>query len=218
MADYTLVLGNRNYSSWSMRGWLAVHQAGLDAEEVVIPLDTPATAAEIARYSPSGLVPALVGDGEVVWDSLAIAETAAERAPSAGLWPAEPAARALARAVVAEMHSGYRALRAELPMNIRADKPGRTWSDAAAADIARVQELWRDCRARFGDAGAFLFGAWTLADAFYAPVVTRFHTYGVTVDEAAADYMAAVRSWPAVVAWSEAAAAEPWSVAKYDAL
>lgn len=218
MAEYTLVIGNKNYSSWSMRGWLAVEQAGLDVEEVVVPLDMPSTHADIIAYSPSGLVPALIRGDEVVWDSLAIAETAAERAPHAGLWPADPVARSRARAVSAEMHSGFRALRAELPMNIRANKPGRTWSADVTADIERIVGLWSDCRARFGSSGPFLFGDWCVADSFYAPVVTRFHTYAVPVDAATAAYMESVRAWPAVAKFSEAAAAEPWSNAKYEAI
>lgn len=214
----TLVLGNCNYSSWSMRGWLYVRQAGLAVNEVVVPLDTPETAETIKRYSPSGLVPALVEGDRVVWDSSAILEDLAERFPHRGLWPGDPNARAMARSIVAEMHSGFRDLRAEMPMNIRASKPGYRVTDAAARDVARICQIWRDCRARFGGGGSFLFGAWSGADCAYAPVVTRFVTYGVDLDETCRAYADAVMSHPDVAVWSKLAAEEPWAVAKYDAI
>ncbi len=218
MADYLLVLGNKNYSSWSMRAWLVVRQAGVPFEEIVVPLDTPETAREITAHSPSGLVPVLKHENVTVWDSLAIAEYMAEQCPNTGLWPAEPSVRAVARSVAAEMHSGFRALRAELPMNIRADKHGRAWTAEAEADIRRVEALWTACRDRYGAGGDFLFGAWSAADAMYAPVVTRFQTYGAAVGATATAYMAAVRAEPMVATFAEAAAAEPWTVDKYDRL
>ncbi len=212
MKDVTIVLGNKNYSSWSLRGWLAVAQSGLSFDEVVIPLRGAETKAEILRHSPSGKVPTLIAGDQAIWDSLAIGEYLAERCPEAGLWPADPTARAHARAVSAEMHSGFPNLRTHMPMQITAYHPGLGRGPGVLADIARIQEIWRDCRAGFGADGAFLFGAFSLADAAYAPVVSRFATYGVELEPGAAAYRDAVLAWPAMVAWSEAAAAEPWTI------
>jgi glutathione S-transferase len=219
--DFTLVLGNKNYSSWSIRAWLAARQTGAAFEEIIIPLDQPSTASEIAAHSPSGKVPALKTDGIVVWDSLAITEYLAERYPAAGLWPGAEEARATARAAVAEMHAGFQALRSQHPMNVRTTKPGRARTPEVEADIRRVTALWNDCRRRFGAAdkgGPFLFGAWCAADAFYAPVVSRFTTYGVDVDAVSQAYMEAVLRTPMVVDWFAAANAEPWTVPKFEAL
>lgn len=216
MADFTLVLGNKNYSSWSVRAWLAARQTGAAFDEIIIPLDQPATASEIARHSPSGKVPVLKTGGLAVWDSLAIGEYLAERYPAAGLWPAAEDARATARAVAAEMHAGFQALRTQLTMNVRAVKSGVTPTPGAEADIHRIATLWSDCRRRFGASGPFLFGAWSLADAFYAPVVSRFTTYRVGVDAGCQAYMEAVLEAPMVVEWFAAARAEPWAIAKYD--
>lgn len=222
MSDFTLVLGNKNYSSWSVRAWLATRQTGAPFDEIIIPLNQPATASKIADHSPSGKVPVLKTDGLVVWDSLAIAEYLAERYPSAALWPASGKARATARAVVAEMHAGFPALRAQHPMNVRAVKPGRLRTAEVEADIRRVTTIWSGCRRRFGAAaeagGPFLFGAWSLADAFYAPVVSRFTTYRVGVDAICQAYMEAVLETPMVAAWFAAAKAEPWTAPKYDSL
>lgn len=222
MSKMTLVIGNRNYSSWSMRAGLAMAQTGAAYDEIAVPLDRADTAARIGEYSPSAKVPVL-RDGEVtVWDSLAIVEYLAERFPDAGLWPREPVARALARCVSAEMHSGFLPLRANMPMNIRAAKPehGRAARAEAGveADIGRIVALWRDCRSRFGGGGPFLFGAFSAADAFYAPVVSRFRTYGVELDRDAQAYAEAVLAWPAVAAWCTAAANEPWTAPRYDSL
>lgn len=215
MADFTLVLGNKNYSSWSVRAWLAVRQTGAAFDEIIIPLDQPVTASEIAAHSPSGKVPVLKTRGLAVWDSLAIAEYLAERYPAAGLWPAAEDARATARAAAAEMHAGFQALRAQLPMNVRAVKPGLR-TPGAEADIHRIATLWSDCRRRFGASGPFLFGAWSLADAFYAPVVSRFTTYRVGVDAVCQAYMEAVLEAPMVAEWFAATKVEPWAIAKYD--
>ena len=212
MKDVTIVLGNKNYSSWSLRGWLAVAQSGLTFDEVVIPLRQPETKAEILRHSPSGKVPALIAGDQVIWDSLAIGEYLAERCPEAGLWPTDPAARARARAVTAEMHSGFPALRYHMPMNITGRHPDLGRTPEVAQDIARIEEIWQDCRASFGAGGAFLFGAFCLADAAYAPVVSRFATYQVALGPVAAAYRDAVLAWPALVDWSQAAAAEPWTI------
>ena len=209
-----LIIGNRNYSSWSLRAWLVAARCGVPLEVVRLPLDTPEFAARVHALSPSGRVPALQLDGFQVWDSLAIAETLAERFPAAGLWPADAAARAEARAISAEMHAGFGALRRELPMNIRARRRVDV-SAAAAADIARVCGIWASCRARFAAEGPWLFGAWSIADAMYAPVVTRFVTYGVgeagddgTADAPVAAYIRTTCAEPLLAAWSALAREE----------
>lgn len=212
MSDLTLVMGNKAYSSWSLRPWLAMKQAGLAFAETVIPLRQPDTAARIAEHSPSGRVPSLIHAGLTVWDSLAICEYVAELAPEAGLWPADRAARAVARAVSAEMHSGFVSLRTSMPMNLKGDRKGQGMTDATAADIARIEALWADMRARFGipAGGPFLFGAFTIADAMFAPVVTRLETYGVAVSPESRAYMDAVLALPAMREWIAAAKEEPW--------
>lgn len=210
MSGMTLIIGNRNYSSWSLRAWLAMRAAGLAFDEIVIPLDQPETAARIAAFSPAGRVPVLRHGDLAVWDSLAICEYVAELAPEARLWPAGRDARAMARSVSAEMHSGFAALRSALPMNIRAHRPGVAIEDDTRADIARICTIWRDCRREFGAGGPFLFGHFTIADAMFAPVASRFHSYGTEVDETAMHYIEAIRSSPAMGEWSAAAAAEPW--------
>lgn len=219
MPQARLIIGNRRYSSWSLRGWLMVHLAGLAVEEVMIPFTRPGPTPAIAALSPSGLVPCLEHGGAVIWESLAIAEYCAEFAPS--LWPASRVARAHARAIAAEMHAGFRALRQAMPMNLgRPDFAGRGQNDACLADIARVERLWADTRTRFGGDGPFLFGAqFGAADAMYAPVVTRLLTYAPPLREASRAYCAAVRGHRLVDAWYRAAAAEPdaWLVAEYEA-
>jgi len=207
MSDLTLVIANRNYSSWSLRAWLFLKHVGVPFREIRIPLDQPDTHAQIARYSPSGRVPLLL-DGELaVWDSLAICEYVNEAVVGANGWPADRAERALARSVSAEMHSGFQALRGELPMNIRA-KRRVAISPAAQADIGRVLEIWGTCRARYGAAGPWLFGRFSIADAMYAPVVFRFRTYGIQLTGEAAGFCATVLAHPAVVDWVAAAEAE----------
>jgi glutathione S-transferase len=212
----TLVLGNKNYSSWSLRPYVALRHVGVPFEEKVIPLDQPNTAAEIARYSPSGRVPVLVDGDARVWDSLAICEYLADRFPQAQLWPADAGARAEARAVSAEMHSGFRAMREALPMKIRETLPLPTVSDAVHRDIERIKALWKDCRQFFGRGGPFLFGAFSIADAMYAPVATRFRTYGVSLDGAAAEYSATLWKLPAMQDWLAAAKAETFRMARYE--
>jgi len=212
MSDMTLVLGNKNYSSWSLRGWLAVKASGVDFEEIVIPLYRNDYKDEIRRHSPSGRVPVLHHGEAVVWDSLAIGEYLAELFPEAGLWPADRAARAVARAVSAEMHAGFAGLRAHLPMNIRGRFPDRGVTPEVQQEINRITALWRDCRSRFGGDGQFLFGDFTLADAMFAPVVTRFHTFAIALDETSSDYCAAIRGRPEMQEWAAAAADEPWIV------
>jgi glutathione S-transferase len=217
MADLTLIVGNKNYSSWSLRPFVALKQVGAHFDEVVIPLRHPDTAARILHYSPAGRVPILRHGDITVWESLAICEYLAETFPAAELWPSDRAARAAARAVSAEMHAGFAALREACPMNIRAEKPPRTFKPAVARDIERIQEIWRDCRARFGDGGPFLFGKPGNADAMYAPVVTRFRTYGVKLDDVSAAYADAMWSLPSMQEWIEASRREPWSLEDSDA-
>jgi len=221
MADGTLYIGTKRNSSWSLRGWLPVHLAGLDVVEELIPLGQPDTAARIAAASPNRLVPCLHHKGAVVWESIAIAEYCAELSP--GLWPAETRARTHARAISAEMHGGFRGLRQSMWMNTGADfsarAAGKGRSAEALADIARIEALWADTRARFGAGGPFLFGAaFTIADVMYAPVVTRFRTWAPELSEASRAYVAAVRAHPLVDRWYREADAEPvaWQQAKYE--
>jgi glutathione S-transferase len=207
----TLYVGNRNYSSWSLRGSLLVRQSGVECDEVVIPLDVVETESRIAAVSPSGRVPVLHMDGIVVWDSLAIAEFLYERYPAADLWPRNPAARALARSVSAEMHSSFGALRSQMPMDIRGHH-SVPWTPELQDDIARIEALWTACRSAHGDGDEFLFGAWSAADAMYAPVVSRFLSYGVQLSPVARRYADAVWQWPALANLAAEAAVEPWSL------
>jgi glutathione S-transferase len=209
MAEFTLYVGNKNYSSWSLRPWLALKRTGAEFDEVLIPLDQPTTRATILKVSPSGRVPVLLHGEFAVWDSLAICEYLAERFPEAKLWPEDGAARAVARSASAEMHSGFAALRGHLPMNIRSSFPNRGVTPEVQAEINRIVALWRDCRRRFGAGGPFLFGDFTIADAMFAPVVTRFRTYRVALDDEAQAYCDAVWAMPAMQEWAQAAANEP---------
>lgn len=222
MASFTIVLGNKNYSSWSLRPWLALKAAGEPFGEIVIPLRTPDTKARILEHSPSGKVPVLKGpDGLIVWETLAIVEYLAERFPNAKLWPADPAVRAVARSVANEMHAGFGALRSNMPMNVRMKAraeiaSARTAIPEVKADIDRIQAIWSECRTRFGNGGDFLFGTFGGADAMFAPVVCRFRTYGVNLGGAAGAYADAVWNWPALREWRDAAEAEPFSIPQYD--
>jgi glutathione S-transferase len=202
---YTLYIGNKNYSSWSLRGWLAAKLSGAPFREVMVPLSGGASPA-FRAFSPSARVPCLHDGDVVVWDSLAIAEYLAERHP--GMWPVDPAARAYARCVCAEMHSGFSHLRNEMTMCIRERVDVRPWSEGLVADIARVTEIWNEGRRLFGAGGAYLCGAFSLADAFYAPVAFRFRTYRVKPEGAAAAYPTAVLDHPFVREWEAAALAE----------
>ena len=213
MATLEIVIGNKNYSSWSLRGWLMVKATGAPFRERRILLDVPDTAARIRQVSPAGRVPILIADGLKVHDTLAIGEYLNECFPAAGLWPAAPEARAVARAVSAEMHAGFEALRQAMPMNCRARKPGLDARPEALADIARITEIWTDCRARFGAGGPFLFGAFGIADCMYAPVASRFATYDVALSALAAAYRDAVLAHPAMADWLAGAAAEPEVIA-----
>jgi glutathione S-transferase len=216
MSRPTLIIANRNYSSWSLRAWLAMHATGADFDEILVPLGRPETAAEILRWSPTGRVPALRDGDLVVWDSLAICEYLAERFPDAGLWPADRRARATARSVVAEMHSGFTAVRSHMPMNLRASRPGAGRGAGVDQDIQRITALWESCRRDFGAGGDLLFGGFTIADAFYAPVVSRFLTYGVETAGVAGEYMAAVWALPAMRDWADSAREETWRVERYE--
>ncbi|SMH52724.1 glutathione S-transferase family protein [Azospirillum agricola] len=212
MTDLTLLIGNKAYSSWSLRPWLVLKQAGLPFAESLVPLRQPDTAERIRALSPSGRVPCLLHGERIIWDSLAICEYVAELAPAAGLWPDESHARAVARSVSAEMHSGFAALRTTMSMDLKRDRNGEGMTPETAADIARIQSLWTDARARFGQAGPFLFGRFTIADAMFAPVITRFATYGVAVEPEARAYMDAVLALPAMRDWTAASKAEPWTL------
>lgn len=212
-----LVIGNKRYSSWSLRPWLLMRCFEVPFHEVLIPLYTSEFAVRIGELSPSGRVPVLL-DGDVrVWDSLAIAEYLAERFPDRAIWPAERAARAVARSIASEMHSGFVALRSACPMNLRVAAPFQGWGgEAAAGDVRRIVELWADARARFGapsGAGPFLFGAFTAADAMYAPVTARLLGYGWPIDASTRAYCEAVQALPAFREWQAAADAEPWVIA-----
>jgi glutathione S-transferase len=203
-----LVIGNKNYSSWSLRPWLLLRQAGIAFEEIPVRLGTPGFAAQIAQYSPAGKVPTLVDDDITVWDSLSISEYLAERFPEKALWPADPAARALARSVCAEMHSGFPNVRNLLPMNVTAVLPGCGWNVAVQREVERIAAIWTDLRTRFGAEGPFLFGHFTVADAFYAPVVSRFATYGIHLPDLAQQYAVFILALPAMQEWIAAAREE----------
>jgi len=212
MNDLHLIIGNKNYSSWSMRPWLAMTAGGLSFRETVILLDQPDTAQRIREHNRAGKVPVLHHGDITVWESLAIIEYVAEAFPAAGVWPKSAKARAVARAVSSEMHAGFAALRRTCPMNLRRPKKAVPMDDAAKADVAAIQALWRTCRKEFGQEGPFLFGAFSGADAMYAPVVTRFDTYDIQVDDDTREYMNAVSSLPAFQAWRKAGLEEVWRV------
>jgi glutathione S-transferase len=206
----TLVFGNKNYSSWSFRPWIAMTAAGIPFTEELIPLYGPGSKERILSYSPAGKVPILIDGAARIWESLAILEHLAEMFPAAGLWPSEPTARAHARSIAAEMHAGFGPLRSHCPMNfwrpvMRQDLPADV-----AANVQRIDTMWSDCRTRFGGDGPFLFGRFSAADAMYAPVVSRFHTYDVPVSPASRAYMQAVMALPAWAQWKAAALTEEW--------
>lgn len=207
MAAATLSLSSKNYSSWSLRGWLITRMAGLDFKEELVELDAPGARAELLLLAPSMRVPRLSHGKIEVWDTLAIGEYLNEIKPKAGLLPAEPAARAHCRSICGEMHSGFSALRSALPMNIKAHFPNFTVWSRARGDVERIIEIWQDCLSRHG--GPYLFGSKpTLADAMYAPVVTRFLTYDITLDEACAAYCKTIMAMPAMQEWVAAAKLE----------
>lgn len=214
MSDLTLVIGNKNYSSWSLRPWLALKKTGAVFREELIVLRQDDTKTRILARSGAGKVPILQHGAVRVWESLAICEYLAETFPAAGLWPADPAARAHARAVSSEMHAGFAELRKNMPMDIRSDRSADSRAHLVRNEIDRVLEIWREARGRWGErGGAFLYGDFTIADAMFAPVATRLRTYGVAVDDTCARYMQAIFDWPAFRAWEAAAKAEPQVIA-----
>jgi glutathione S-transferase len=206
----TLVIGNKNYSSWSMRPWLAMKVTDIAFDEVVISLDAPDFKQRLSKISGTGKVPALVDGNVAVWESLAILEYLAETFPQVGLWPADAKARAHARAIASEMHAGFVPLRRHCPMNIWRPVKKRELTPDVSANVRRIDAMWTDCRMRFGGGGPFLFGKFSAADAMYAPVVSRFHTYAVDIGPAAAAYKDAVMALPAWAEWTAAAIKEPW--------
>jgi glutathione S-transferase len=215
--DLHLIIGNKAYSSWSMRPWIAMKANGLDFRETVIGLDQPDTAENIKAFSAAGRVPVLKHGDLTVWDSLAILEYLSETFPEKGWWPKDARARAVARSIAAEMHTGFQNLRSNMQMNVRKTLPGVGRNDLVDKDIARITEIWRDCRTTFGDGGPFLFGAFSNADAMFAPVASRFKTYVVDLDPVSQTYADAVLNHPAAREWYISAAGEPWVIAKYEA-
>ena len=209
-----LIIGNKNYSSWSLRPWIAMKVAGIAFREEVISLDAKDFKARVTKVSGTGKVPALIDGNVQVWESLAILEYLAEKFPAAGLWPADPAARAQARAIAAEMHAGFVPLRRHLPMNMWRPVQPRELPPEVQSNVRRIDAMWTDCRNRFGADGAFLFGTFGAADAMYAPVVARFHTYAVELGAVTRAYMEAVMALPAWGEWRAAALAEPWVLAE----
>ena len=212
MAPLTLVIGNKNYSSWSLRAWLFMKHVGVEFEEILVALDTADTRDQLDRYGPSGRVPVLRQGKLCVWDSLAICEYVEELSGKG--WPQAREARAVARSVCAEVHSGFTTLRSLWPMNARARNRRTAVTAALEADVERIDEIWNDCRVRFGkDDGPWLFGEYSVADAMYAPVVLRFNTYGAHVSQTARWYMATVLEDAALQEWLQAAKQEPWTIA-----
>jgi glutathione S-transferase len=209
----TLVIGNKLYSSWSMRPWLLLKQLGIRFDEVLIPLDQPDTKQNILAHSPAGKVPILIEGDIAVWESIAIMDHVGETYEDAEVWPRDPHARAMARSVAAEMHAGFTGLRSACPMNLGKKFPERDRGPAVARDVARIIEIFREARGRFGSGGPFLFGEFSAADAMYAPVVTRLDTYSIPVDPVSRDYMKAILALPAFQEWRAAALQEPWVLA-----
>jgi glutathione S-transferase len=212
MADVFLLIGNKKYSSWSLRPWLVLKQSGIDFEEQLVALDRPDTAAKIGAFSPSGRVPFLRHGKIEVWESLAICEYLAEAFPAAKLWPADTAARAHARAVSNEMHGGFAELRYYLPMDVSRDHHDKNRAAQVQGQVDRIQEIWSDCRKRHGGEGPFLFGRFSIADGMFAPVATRFRTYGVALAPENAAYVDAIMTLPAMQEWVAAAKREPWEI------
>lgn len=204
-----LVIGNKNYSSWSLRGWLLVELTGAAYQETQVPLFRPDTHARLLEHSPTAKVPVLkTDDAGAIWDSLAIAEYLAERFPEVALWPRDVAARAMARSVCAEMHSGFGALRSHMPMDMQRNAPLASVADDVKHDIQRIVAIWAGCRERFGQSGPYLFGQVSIADAYFAPVASRLRSYGVQLPAEAAAYVETIFQWPAFQRWLQAALKE----------
>lgn len=218
MSRYRLVIGNKNYSSWSLRPWLYLRHHGIEFDEHRLPLDSETFQREIHTLSPSGRVPVLHDGDRVIWDSLAILDYLAERHPASSGWPDDLDARTLARCISAEMHAGFADLRSELPMNCRRRSGPPALSALARRDIERVQSLWRQARERHGSGGDFLFGRFGIADAMYAPVASRFVSYGIELDAVGRAYVETIFAMPAMQQWLTDAAAETEALAKYEAI
>ncbi len=214
--DLHLIIGNKAYSSWSMRPWIAMKVKKLPFKETVIPLFQDDSPSPVKQFSPAGKVPVLQHGGITVWDSLAILDYLADQFFDRHWWPADPHARAMARSISAEMHSSFTNLRQGMCMNVRRTYPAEQRTAEVEADIARITDIWRDCRAKFGAGGPFLFGEFSNADAMYAPVVTRFKTYSVDLDPVCAAYSETILNLPEMREWYISAAGEPWIVAKYE--
>ena len=214
MPAFQLIIGNKNYSSWSLRPWLLLRKLSVSFEETQVLLQTEDFKQQVMRFSPVGKVPVLLDGDLAIWDSLAIAEYLAEQFPQA--WPRDPAARAFARSISAEMHSGFMSLRSQMPMNCRATGREVTGNEALAQDIERIQAIWTECRLRYGESGPWLFGEFTIADAMFAPVVFRFNTYGVDCQGFAAEYMQTVLHDADVQAWLHAAQQEQATIMSYE--
>ena len=215
MADLKLIIGNKNYSSWSLRPWIAMRHAGIAFEEELALLDFDGDGpgnAHLKAFSPAGRVPVLFHGDLAIWESLAILEYVAELFPDAGMWPGDRTARALARVAANEMHGGFGALRSALPMNVRRTPSKVPCSEDVEADIARIQEIWADCLGKKSGGGPFLFGRFSIADAMYAPVVSRFEVYEIPLADAVRPYAEAILSLPAFEEWKAAARAEPWVI------
>jgi glutathione S-transferase len=212
MGRLTLVIGNRVFSSWSLRPWFAMTMVGLPFEEIVIPLDKSDTKRQIAEHTKAGRVPVLYHGKIKIWDSLAILEYLAETFPEKKLWPQGQSARAVARAVSNEMHSGFSALRSECAMNLRRPRMPTQMSDAAQADVSRIETIWQDCREKYGKSGKYLFGRFSIADAMFAPVATRFDTYALPVGDVARAYIKTILDSKTFRSWKDAALQETWDL------
>lgn len=209
-----LIIGNKNYSSWSLRPWLALKAFDIPFEESLVPLDAPDFKEQVREHSPAGRVPVLIDGDAVVWESIAILEHLAERFPDKALWPADPVKRAYARSLATEMHNGFGALRSVAPMNLWRPVEARAFPEGALQDVRRISRRWSEARQRFGAGGDFLFGAFSAVDAMYAPVATRIRTYDIPVDAVIGDYVEAIHAHPAFVAWKQAALAETGALAE----
>ncbi|HEV2000393.1 MAG TPA: glutathione S-transferase family protein [Xanthobacteraceae bacterium] len=216
-ASLTLVIGNKNYSSWSMRPWLALTHNKIQFQEILVPIYEEGAKEKIRKHSPSGKLPVLIDGDRAVWESLAILDYLAEKLPQLGLWPAGPGARAHARAIAAEMHAGFRDLRLAAPMNLKREPRPIELSVEAQADVARITAIWTDTRRRFARGGSYLFGGFGAADCMFAPVATRIRNYAIKVDPISADYVEAIYKLPAFRAWREAGLKEPWT-SPYDSI
>ena len=216
MSKLTLVIGNKNYSSWSLRAWFLLRQAGIDFDEVKVLLHQNNSAIE--QHSPSGRVPVLIDGDLKIWESLAICEYVAERYPAARLWPEDVKARAFARSISSEMHAGFTGVRKHMPMNCHARFPERQMPPGVAEDIRRITSIWNECRKNYAGAGEFLFGHFTAADAMFAPVVIRFLIYGIQLDPVSSDYRDMILSLPAMQEWLQAACDETETIPELEAL